>query len=176
MDKYIEADIQKHFFKEYLESAVKTQRGLMGKFSRWSEKPTTRRTKVALGMAFVAAIAVPIAAFAAGGLMLGATVAVSFSGGGALLAAIAALPSLRAEISAAKALNKDIENGTLITRYKDEVLQPRLQEIQREEKEIKSQLSEQTAKPDFTAAADAAPAAAATKKKHWYKRNPSPTL
>ena len=169
MDKNLKADIQEYFRKEYIEAAFDKMPGRLGRFMRWgrgNDKPQTLRSKILnigggiLGAAVLGG-ALAAGLFGAIPLFLGAGI---FMGGMILVNGPIIVGQIKAEGMAKKALNKDIDSGTLVDRYATEVLGKQAEAVQQLATDLSEKsktLSGKSAKPDFTTVIDTkAPVAA----------------
>ncbi len=154
MDKKQKAAIQKHYNNEYMQAALADKPGRRGKMARWITNPLSRRGKAAVTTLATVEIGAVVAAGIVGGVI---PALIAF---GALQVAKSPLDVMlgstliKAQRAATKAINADIDNGTLVTRYQTEVLDKQVKSAPAAT--VKPQnLFQRTAKQAFAKAAPA---------------------
>jgi len=126
MDAQTKADIRTAYFAEYKRETTRTLKGMAGwilrgmdaferKIGQWEKEQKVLK----MGAAVISASTLPAYA------LIGAFIASPFLGVGVLAAGIGlGIHTARKSTAATTAaLDRDIENGTLVERYRDEVLQ-----------------------------------------------------
>ncbi len=169
MDKKLKAAIQRHYKEEYFQAILDKKTGRLGTMARWATRPLSNRSKVAVGALVTVEAGAIVGAGIAGGFIpaliaLGAINVIGVPVNGPLGISI-----IKAQRAAAKAVNKDIENGTLVTRYQTEVLDKKAALTQApivKPQETVRTFFKKTLKPGFAAASKNTLKTSAHK--HWH--------
>ncbi len=174
MDQDLEQDIKNHFFKEYESVAIAKKSGWTGKLLRWSRKPTMGLAeKIGVAAATIAVTAAVIA----GGLLFPLVACAAIIGAAVTFSAASWAVLSSVERAANKDMDKDINNRTLVTRYKNEVVDKKIQRLTDPAASLKAlsqQLAELALKPEFDDASKNAAAAPAQSRRFSLHKQHTP--
>lgn len=146
--------ITNHYYDEYFQKALGEKKSFLGKVLRWETKNNNKWARYGysfskvftVGLCLTAGFAISAFATPVAGLFGGLAVGISYL-----------TPVIITEIQTGKAANKaidqDIENGTLPARYKSEVFDPERLSTENQLKADAAQLTEMSVKAPFAKAA-----------------------
>lgn len=161
MDKNLRNNILKEYWAEYSNAAAAAKPGLLGAFMRWNDRMQKKLggDKAEINFPSAAAIALGIAAGGVAAILSGGVVPL-IAGVSTFFAymGVAITGYGRIASQTRKNVNADIENGTLLNRYKD-VLSQKVKRIEHQSRALDAALTEVTSGFNSAAAKQTPPRA-----------------